>query len=58
VVFDVIPCSAGVAPVTIVVWLGYVIVGNTPTTPVAYAPSLTKLLSSGISRPCRSASVT
>jgi hypothetical protein len=29
------PCSAGQTPVTSVVWLGYVTVGKTPTTPSA-----------------------
>ena len=32
-VFEMMPCSCGVTPVMNVVWLGYVTVGTTPTTP-------------------------
>src|SRR6266540_6162946 len=34
-----IPCFTGHTPVTIVVWLGYVTVGSTPRTWLAWAPS-------------------
>src|ERR1700676_5141 len=42
VVLAYIPCLAGDAPVIRVIWLGYVSVGRTPCTPVAYAPSRRK----------------
>src|SRR5215510_6875553 len=54
-VFAVIPCLAGETPVTSVVWLGYVTVGVTPTTPVAYAPSFTRRRRFGIFSPRLSA---
>src|SRR5438045_8153224 len=41
------PCRAGQTPVSSVVWLGYVVVGITPCTPVADAASLRKRRSAG-----------
>src|SRR5580692_2029579 len=41
-----------------VIWLGYVSVGSTPRTPVAYAPSATNARRFGTLSPCRAASKT
>ncbi len=58
VVLAKIPWVAGETPVISVVWLGYVTVGITPTTPWAKAPSLRKRRRFGIFAPCASAAVT
>ena len=52
------PCFAGHTPVSSVVWLGYVSVGMTPSTPAANAPSVRKRRRAGIFAPCWSAAVT
>src|SRR5277367_1085722 len=49
------PCFAGHAPVIIVVWLGYVTVGTTPRTPLAYVPSFRNRRRFGIFSPWASA---
>src|SRR5688572_20445013 len=49
-VFESTPCSAGLAPVTSVVWLGNVTVGSTPTTPLANVPSSTNARRCGMAR--------
>ena len=57
-VFAWMPWVAGHTPVSSVVWLGYVVVGTTPTTPSANAPSFRKRRRAGILRPWVSAAVT